>query len=81
MRAVVNAIFYILRTGRQWRYLLKDFPPKSTVRRYFDEWRHNGTLDTIHNLLHKKVRTAEKTYSPHPTCQRGQPVRGHDQRR
>ena len=48
LRDVVDAIFYLLRTGCQWRYLPKDFPPKSTVWRYFDQWRHNGTLDTIH---------------------------------
>jgi transposase len=63
-RDVLDAIFYILRTGCQWRYLPKDFPPKSTAWRYFDEWRHDGTLDTIHDLLRKKVRTAEKPYHP-----------------
>src|ERR1700735_5378314 len=68
VRNVVNGIFYILRTGCQWRYLPKDFPPKSTVWRYFDEWRHNGTLDTIHDLLRTKVRTAEKPYAPRTTA-------------
>ena len=64
MRDVVDAILYILRTGCQWRYLPIDFPPKSTVWRYFDQWRHDGTLDTIHDLLRRKVRTAEKPYHP-----------------
>ena len=64
LRDVVDAIFYILRTGCQWRYLPKDFPPKSTVWRYFNQWRHNGTLETIHDLLRRKVRAAEKPYSP-----------------
>src|SRR6478609_2962923 len=68
LRDVVAAIFYLLRTGCQWRYLPKDFPPKSTVWRYFDEWRHNGTLDTIHDLLRMKVRTQEKPYSPRTTA-------------
>jgi len=68
LRDVVNAVFYVLRTGCQWRYLPRDFPPKSTVWRYFDEWRHNGTLDTIHDLLRKKVRAAEKPYSPRTTA-------------
>jgi putative transposase len=68
LRDVVDAVFYILRTGCQWRFLPKDFPPKSTVWRFFDEWRHNGTLDTIHDLLRKKVRTAEKPYSPRTTA-------------
>src|SRR3954469_8543272 len=63
-RDVLDAILYILRTGCQWRYLPKDFPPKSTVWGYFDEWRHNGTLDTIHDSLRKKVRTAEKPDHP-----------------
>jgi putative transposase len=64
LRDIVDAIFYLLRTGCQWRYLPKDFPPKSTVWRYFDEWRHNGTFEVIHDLLRRKVRAAEKPYSP-----------------
>ncbi len=68
LRDVVDAIFYLLRTGCQWRYLPKDFPPKSTVWRYFDEWRHNGTLDAIHDLLRTKVRTQEKPYHPRTTA-------------
>src|SRR5215470_107721 len=68
LRDVVDAILYLLRTGCQWRYLPKDFPPKSTVWRYFDQWRHNGTLDAIHDRLRTKVRTAEKPYSPRTTA-------------
>src|SRR5829696_5373721 len=68
LRDVTDAIFYILRTGCQWRYLPKDFPPKSTVWRYFDEWRHNGTLDTIHDVLRRKVRAIEKPYHPRTTA-------------
>lgn len=64
LRDVIDAIFYLVRTGCQWRYLPKDFPPRSTVWRYFDEWRHNGTLERIHDVLRRKVRTAEKPYSP-----------------
>jgi putative transposase len=45
LRDVVDAVFYLLRTGCQWRYLPKDFPPKSTVWRYFGQWRHNGTCE------------------------------------
>jgi putative transposase len=67
-RDVVDAIFYILRTGCQWRYLPVDFPPKSTVWRYFDEWRSNGTLDKIHDVLRRKVRTTEKPYQPRTTA-------------
>jgi transposase len=58
-RDVLDAILYLLRTGCQWRYLPKDFPPRSTVWRYFDEWRHNGTLEIIHDALRQKVRKRE----------------------
>jgi putative transposase len=68
LRDVVDAIFYILRTGCQWRYLPVDFPPKSTVWRYFDRWRSDGTLDTIHDRLRREVRAAEKPYHPRTTA-------------
>jgi putative transposase len=68
MRDVVNAIFYILRTGCQWRYLPKDFPPKSTVWRYFKQWQLDGTLERVHDALRTKVRAAEKPYSPRTTA-------------
>jgi transposase len=68
VRDVLDAVLYILRTGCQWRYLPLDFPPKSTVWRYFDEWRHNGALDVIHDTLRRKVRTAETPYRPRTTA-------------
>jgi transposase len=68
MRDVVDAILYILRTGCQWRYLPGDLPPKSTVWRYFDRWRRDGTLDTIHDALRRKVRAAEKPDHPRTTA-------------
>jgi transposase len=68
VREVLDAILYILRTGCQWRYLPADFPPKSTAWRYFDRWRHDGTLDRIHDLLRKRVRTQEKPYHPRTTA-------------
>ena len=42
MRAVMNGVMYILSTGCQWRYLPKDFPPHSTVHRYFVWWQCDG---------------------------------------
>src|SRR3954462_8296517 len=68
LRDVVDAILYVLRTGCQWRYLPKDFPPKSTAWRYFDQWRRDGTLDAVHDALRRKVRAAEKPYSPRTTA-------------
>jgi putative transposase len=68
MRAVVDAILYLLRTGCQWRFLPKNFPAKSTVWGYFNEWRHNGTLETIHDSLREQVRRQEKPRRPRHTA-------------
>src|SRR6201993_2731956 len=42
LREVVQAIFYILSTGCQWRALPSEFPPYSTVQGYFYTWRDTG---------------------------------------
>jgi putative transposase len=68
MRDVLDAVFYVLRTGCQWRYLPKDFPPKSTVWGYFDQWRHNGTLDALHDRLRERVRKREEPGRPRRTA-------------
>jgi putative transposase len=64
MRDVLDAIFYLLRTGCQWKFLPKDFPPKSTVWGYYDDWRYNGTLERIHDTLREEVRSQEKPHHP-----------------
>src|SRR4051812_12105664 len=56
--AVVNALFYIARTGCQWRMLPGDFPHYSTVQRYFYAWRDDGTLQRINFELLLKAREA-----------------------
>jgi transposase len=68
MRDVLDAIFYVLRTGCQWRYLPKDFPPKSTVWGYFDQWRRDGTLDNLHETLRNQVRKQAKPGRPRRTA-------------
>lgn len=56
MREVLNAIFYLLRSGCSWRMLPHDFPKWRTVRHYFDIWQKDGTWKKIHNVLRDKVR-------------------------
>ena len=34
LRRILNAIFYVLRSGCAWRLLPRDFPPWSTVYDY-----------------------------------------------
>ena len=58
LRDVVNAIFYIAQTGCQWRMLPKDFPPFTTVQRYFYAWRDRGVWQTINHVLLMEVREA-----------------------
>ena len=43
-------------------------PPRSTVRRYFDEWRRAGVLDAIHDAVRRKVHAAERPHSPRNTA-------------
>lgn len=56
MRDVLDAIFYVDRTGCQWRALPRDFPAWSTVWSYFRRWRNDGTWERIHTALREQVR-------------------------
>jgi len=56
MRAVLNAIFYVLRTGCQWSMLPGEFPPKGTVYHYFNSWRQNGTWERMNAALRARSR-------------------------
>jgi putative transposase len=67
MREVVNAIFYVLRTGCAWDLLPHDFPPPGTVYDYFSQWRKNGTIARIHEVLRPLVREASER-DPEPSA-------------
>ena len=56
LRAVVNAILYLVRTGCQWRMLPKDFPPWSTVHTWYRRWRQDGTWGRVHEALRQQAR-------------------------
>ena len=58
MREILNAIFYQARSGCQWDMLPHDFPPRSTVFDYFQQWRDDGTWQVILDALRQKVRRA-----------------------
>jgi putative transposase len=58
MREVVNAIFYSLRSGCQWRMLPKEFPPHQTVYHYFWTWRLAGVWERMHDTLRGDLREA-----------------------
>ena len=42
-RAVLDAIFYVVRSGCAWRLLPREFPNWKTVYGIFREWRNDGT--------------------------------------
>ncbi|WP_331719039.1 IS5 family transposase (plasmid) [Streptomyces sp. NBC_00289] len=56
LREIVNAIFYVNRTGVPWDLLPHDFPPAKTVYDYYAKWSKDGTDQAIHDLLRTKTR-------------------------
>jgi putative transposase len=67
LRAVVNGILYLLRSGCSWRMLPKDYPPWQTVYEYFSQWRKDGTLTRLHDTLRRQVRI-EAGREPEPSA-------------
>src|SRR5580704_3740720 len=59
MREVVNAMFYLVRSGCQWELLPHDLPPKSSVYGYFAAWRDDGTWQLINDVLRMAIREQE----------------------
>ncbi len=58
VREIVNAIFYLLRSGCTWRLLPHDLPPWGTVHYYYRRWRRDGTWQKVHAALRTEVRAA-----------------------
>ncbi|NJO55240.1 MAG: IS5 family transposase [Rhodospirillales bacterium] len=59
LRSVVDALLYMLTSGCQWRMLPKDFPPYSTVQRFFYRWREEGRWNLINHDLVMRAREAQ----------------------
>ncbi len=55
-RAVLNAVFYVLKSGCPWRLLPKDFPPWKSVYDWFRKWRIDGTFEHLNAALRKVLR-------------------------
>src|ERR1041384_2705195 len=58
LRAVLDAIFYVLSTGCQWRALPGNLPPRSTVQYYFYLWRDQRLWRRINLALVRRARGA-----------------------
>ncbi|QHC24624.1 IS5 family transposase [Streptomyces sp. GS7] len=86
-RLVLDSIFYVLRSGCQWRMLPHDLMPWDAAHRWFTKWRRDGTWDGIHDALRRRVRE-EAGRDPAPSaavidaqsvkCSEGGQARGFD---
>jgi putative transposase len=64
---ILNAIFYVLRSGCAWRLMPHDLPPWQTVYGYYWRWRNNGTWEAINAALVPQVRVQEGR-NPQPSA-------------
>ncbi|MEU0484078.1 IS5 family transposase [Streptosporangium sp. NPDC006013] len=67
LRAIMNAIVYVDRTGIPWRYLPHEYPPWQSVYGYFAHWQNDSVFTQLSGLLRRLVRTAEGR-DPEPTA-------------
>ena len=76
IRAVLNAIFYLLRTGCQWRLLPREFPGWSTVYHYFQAWKNAGVWTCIQRSMYQQARRqAGRAACPSVVIMDGQSVK------
>lgn len=67
MRRVVNAIFYINRTGCQWENLPKDYPNYNSVYYHYRKWCQDGTWEALNTELRRLARR-QRERDPEPTA-------------
>jgi putative transposase len=67
LREILNAVFYVLKSGCQWRLLPHDFPRWPTVYHYFRAWRIDGTWERINRAIRQRLRVRLKR-DPQPSA-------------
>lgn len=67
MRAVINAILYLVVSGCQWRMLPREYPAWQSVYSYFRQWRKDGTWQRLHDRLRAQLRQRAGRHK-HPTA-------------
>ncbi len=69
LRGIFDGIFYLLKTGCQWRMLPKDFAPWNTVYFYYRKWKNDGLFEEVHEVVRNMVRKlAGHNESPSAAC-------------
>jgi putative transposase len=66
-REILNAVFYVLKSGCQWRMLPREFPPWKTVFHYFRVWRLDGTWERLNRTMRRLLR-AKLGRDPEPSA-------------
>ncbi len=56
LRRIIDAIFYLLRTGAQWRMLPHEYPPRYAVFYHYAQWRENGIWEQVTRMLRESDR-------------------------
>lgn len=56
LREILNAIFYLNKTGCPWRYLPTDFPSYKLVNYYYNKWTENRMLEKVNGVLRQRFR-------------------------
>ena len=76
LRHIMNALFYMVRTGCQWRNLPPNFPPWRAVNYYFERWKRDGLLLRINDKLNMLDRVrSERSAFPSLLCVDSQSVK------
>ena len=76
LRHIMNALFYMVRTGCQWRNLPPNFPPWRAVNYYFERWKRDGLLLRINDKLNMLDRVrSERSAFPTLLCVDSQSVK------
>lgn len=63
-RAILNGIFYVVRSGCSWRMLPRDLPPWRIVYYYFMTWQRMGLWEVLHEALRDCVRLQSAKKKP-----------------
>ena len=66
-REILDAIYYVVRTGCQWRCLPHEYPPWPTVYCWFRRWRLDGTWERLNGALRERLR-AKAGRDPQPSA-------------
>jgi putative transposase len=64
LREILDGVFYVVRTGAQWRQLPHEYPPWPTVYWWSRRWRLDGTWERLHTALRERLRAAKGRRPP-----------------